>query len=104
MGGKVFKKAKVKKEKVSRKTSGKGIEGEEALKDGEEKLSWSERMDKLRKIYPKAYMPWSDEDDEVLVVQFQLGKTIPEISKIMGRQTTSIRARLEKHEMIEKEK
>ena len=92
MGGKIFAEPKVKKEK-------KGKEPKE-LKEGE--LSWADRMTELRKKYPKAYMPWNQEEDDALTIQFNKGVTQAQrLSKDFGRQRGSIKMRLEKLGLIE---
>lgn len=68
-----------------------------AEKADKQKLSWSEKLAKMRIEYPHAYSPWSEADDKKLVEQFSNGKTIPELSKLLGRHKGSIKARLEKH-------
>ena len=46
-------------------------------------------------------LPWTDEEDERLVGEFQSGLKMAEIAKIHGRTNGSIQARLEKHGLIE---
>lgn len=59
--------------------------------------TWSDKLSKMRKEYPNAYMPWKEEEDRKLVSEFSKNKTIPEISKMLGRHKGSIKARLEIH-------
>ncbi|MGB4762725.1 MAG: PIF1 family ATP-dependent DNA helicase [Candidatus Saccharimonas sp.] len=59
--------------------------------------SWSEKIEKMRETYPKAYMPWEDSDDVVLKQEFQSGVTIKDLSKKLGRHEGSIKMRLQKH-------
>jgi len=58
---------------------------------------WNEKLAAMRKEYPNAYKPWSDADDKKLVTAFSDGKTIPELSLLLGRHKGSIKVRLEKH-------
>lgn len=58
---------------------------------------WSEKIAKMRETYPKAYMPWEDEDDTILKQDFQNGATIKDLSKKLGRHEGSIKMRLQKH-------
>ncbi len=51
----------------------------------------------MRKDYPNAYKPWSENDDRKLVVAFSDGQTITRMSKLLGRHQGSIKARLKKH-------
>jgi ATP-dependent DNA helicase PIF1 len=60
-------------------------------------ISWSDKLAKMRQEYPKAYMPWGEEDDRKLVLEFSNGKKIGELSKVLGRHKGSIRSRLVKH-------
>lgn len=59
--------------------------------------SWSEKIAKMRETYPKAYMPWGDDDDTVLKQDFQNGVPIKDLSKKLGRHEGSIKMRLQKH-------
>lgn len=58
---------------------------------------WSDKLAAMRQEYPNAYKPWAVSDDKKLVTEFSDGKTIPELSKILGRHKGSIKVRLEKH-------
>jgi hypothetical protein len=72
--------------------------GEHEIKPEKKKTSkWSDKLDEMRKEFPNAYKPWSDTDDKKLVKEFSNGKTIPELSKLLGRHKGSIKVRLEKH-------
>jgi hypothetical protein len=59
--------------------------------------SWSDKLVKMRADFPNAFKPWTEEQDKQLVAEFSDGRTIPELSKILGRHEGSIKARLEKH-------
>lgn len=61
------------------------------------KMTWSEKLAKMRREYPNAYLPWSEKDDKKLVKQFSSGKNINQLSKMFGRHQGSIKTRLEKH-------
>ncbi|MFO0882547.1 MAG: PIF1 family DEAD/DEAH box helicase [Candidatus Saccharimonadales bacterium] len=61
------------------------------------KGGWSEKLAAMRQDFPNAYKPWSDADDKKLVAEFSDGKTIPELSQLLGRHKGSIKVRLEKH-------
>ena len=95
MGGKVFAESKVVKEKKGKSKEPK------VLKEGE--LSWADKMTELRKKYPKAYMPWSQDEDDALTIQFTKGVSQKQLSQDFGRQAGSIRMRLEKLGLIEPE-
>ncbi len=58
---------------------------------------WSEKIAKMREEYPKAYMPWEADDDEVLKREFQNGLDIKGLSHKLGRHEGSIKMRLQKH-------
>ncbi len=60
------------------------------------------KLAKLREKHPNAYMPWNDELDEQLEADFKSGKEIKDLVKEFGRQNGSIRARLEKLGLIDK--
>ena len=58
---------------------------------------WAEKIAKMRETYPKAYMPWEDDDDVVLKQDFQNGVSLEDLSKKLGRHEGSITMRLQKH-------
>lgn len=58
---------------------------------------WSEKIAKMREIYPNAYMPWQKFQDELLKEKFQNGVTVRELSKMLGRHEGSVVMRLKKH-------
>ncbi len=44
--------------------------------------------------------PWTDEEEERLVHEFQSGRKMAEIAKLLGRTNGAVRARLEKHGLV----
>jgi len=56
------------------------------------------RYDEIRKKYPHAYTPWKDDEDKWLRTLHRGGASIRAIAAALGRQTGSIRARIEKLE------
>lgn len=63
----------------------------------ESKMTWSEKLAKMRLEYPNAYLPWTATDDKKLVASFSSGEPLEKLSKKFGRHIGSIRTRLEKH-------
>ena len=61
--------------------------------------NWAEKVAKMRKSYPKAYMPWQKAEDNKLIQLFQDGNahTIKELTEAFGRHPSAIRLRLQKH-------
>lgn len=53
-------------------------------------------VEKLRAVYPNAYRPWSKEEDSRLLARHHEGASAKELSAEFGRQSGSIRSRLEK--------
>ncbi|MFC1613386.1 PIF1 family DEAD/DEAH box helicase [Patescibacteria group bacterium] len=53
-------------------------------------------FDDIRKEFPKAYMPWEEEEDNKLKKLFSKEKSISELAKIFGRKKGAISARLKK--------
>lgn len=51
-------------------------------------------VDEIRKTHPGAYEPWTEEDDEKLIAEYQSGKTIEELMELFGRQRGGIESRL----------
>jgi len=64
------------------------------------KERWDEMIEKSREEYPNAWKSWSEEQDEELLVAHNEGKSIEEITKIMGRSHKSIIKRLEKKGIV----
>lgn len=60
-------------------------------------VNWNDKLIKMREEYPNAYMPWQEKDDRKLVKQFSSGKTIEQLSVLLGRHQGSIKSRLKKH-------
>ncbi len=58
---------------------------------------WNEKIAKMRLIFPNAYKPWEQQQDDLLKEKFQNGATIKELSKLLGRHEGSITMRLQKH-------
>jgi uncharacterized protein (DUF433 family) len=50
----------------------------------------------LHKEHPRAYEPWSREEQEQMIALYQEGKTIKEICETLERQPSAIRTRLGK--------
>jgi len=50
----------------------------------------------IQKIHPRAYGPWTKEDDEKLIAEYKSGKTIEELMGLFGRQRGGIESRLKK--------
>src|SRR5882724_8493659 len=53
-------------------------------------------VDELREDHPRAYQPWTSEEDEQLRQLFRSGATVNEIGNTLKRQTGAIRNRLGK--------
>lgn len=69
----------------------------EKVTEKKKNLSWSDRIEKIRKVYPNAYKPWQKKDDDILKQDFQNGVSIEDISSKLGRNDVSIKLRLQKH-------
>lgn len=61
------------------------------------KSDWSEKLAKMRQVYPNAFRPWKEKDDELLLGGFKDGKDLAELSGLLGRHEGAVKARLEKH-------
>ncbi|NTW62294.1 AAA family ATPase [Candidatus Saccharibacteria bacterium] len=59
--------------------------------------SWSDKIAKMREVYPNAYKPWESGQDDMLKEKFQNGATVKKLSKLLGRHEGSITMRLQKH-------
>lgn len=71
------------------------------LEDLTQKKSYQDRMDKLRKKYPRAYEKWESKEEDNLIKLFNQGTPISDIAKILERQNSAIRARLKKLGLID---
>jgi hypothetical protein len=58
---------------------------------------WSGKLAKMRETHPNAFKPWKAADDAKLKEMFDAGTGLAVISKELGRQSGSLRARLKKH-------
>jgi hypothetical protein len=65
--------------------------------------AYAERLERLREKYPNAYRPWSAELDATLTQFFQAEMGLAEIGQEMGRRRGSIRARLIKLGLIDRQ-
>jgi hypothetical protein len=60
-------------------------------------------VDDIRKNFAKAYMPWTDEEDNFLKKIFNEGKSVREMAKIFKRKEGAIHSRLRKIGVIKDE-
>lgn len=58
---------------------------------------WAEKIEQMRQTYPNAYRPWQEAQDALLKQEFQNGKSLKELSSLLGRHEGSIKMRLQKH-------
>jgi len=58
--------------------------------------SKSHSVREIQKTHPRAYEPWTEEDDARLIAERRSGKTIEELMELFGRQRGGIRSRLGK--------
>jgi hypothetical protein len=58
---------------------------------------WAEKIERMRETYPNAYRPWTNQQDAELKQEFQNGKSVKQLSKLLGRHEGSITMRLQKH-------
>lgn len=58
---------------------------------------WAEKIATMRETHPNAFKPWLPQDDALLKQEFQNGASLAKLSKQLGRQDGSIKARLKKH-------
>ena len=59
--------------------------------------NWQAKIEKMRQTHPNAYRPWTNQHDALLKQEFQNGKSLSELSSLLGRHEGSIRRRIEKH-------
>lgn len=56
----------------------------------------AERVARLRQKHPRAYEPWTQEEDARLLLRYAEGAKVAQLARDMGRQPNAVRARLEK--------
>lgn len=56
----------------------------------------SHTYEKIRRTYKKAYTPWTKEEEEILIGNFELGLNIQEIAQLLERQPGAIASRINK--------
>lgn len=59
-------------------------------------------VDEIRKVNPKAYAPWTKDDDNLLELLFCEGQSVTELTTIFGRNNGAIRSRIKKLELKDK--
>lgn len=57
-------------------------------------------MEKVKRLHPKAYAPWSPEEENLMVWLFQQGMNIANIAAYLNRNEGGIRSRLKKLGLI----
>ena len=63
---------------------------------GKPQNSYEERMDEIHNSYPRAYEPWTNEEEQKLLRLFKEGKSPSKIADVLKRQPSSINSRLKK--------
>lgn len=53
-------------------------------------------MDQPKAIYPNAYQPWTQDDDQQLLFLYSQGKNLYELMEIFVRNEGAIRSRISK--------
>ena len=66
----------------------------------ENSSNYQERINKIRQKYANAYYPWTEIEDQKLIEYFKKNVTIEDISKILQRQPSALKGRLEKLNII----
>ena len=57
-------------------------------------------LDEIMKYYPRAYETWTTNEDQQLTIEFEQGKSVPQIAIVHQRQTGTIRSRLKELGLI----
>lgn len=77
-----------------RKNSDRGLDN---LAKPKRNTGWREKIEKMRETHPNAFRPWTNQQDELLKLEFLGGANIDELSHKLGRHEGSIVVRLKKH-------
>jgi DNA-binding CsgD family transcriptional regulator len=62
--------------------------------------SYEKRMEEIRQEHPRAYEKWTDQEDDQLRQLVESRTTAKEIARILQRQPSAIRSRLDKLNLI----
>ncbi|MGH7133871.1 MAG: hypothetical protein ACREJO_18225 [Phycisphaerales bacterium] len=57
-------------------------------------LSWTERMAEIKEKHPRAYAPWTAEEEDRLIQLRKLGTSTSQIAVELQRQPSAIRSRV----------
>jgi ATP-dependent DNA helicase RecQ len=68
----------------------------EAASDSSARSWHEERVAEARKLHPRAYEPWTDDEDARLRALVEEGRTIDEVSSALQRQPNAVRIRAER--------
>jgi ribonuclease D len=68
----------------------------EAASDSSARSWHEERVAEARKLHPRAYEPWTDDEDARLRALVEEGRTIDELSSALQRQPNAVRIRAER--------
>lgn len=82
-------------------TGGKNIATQPALAGDQpaQKLSYEERMARIRADHPRAYEPWEPKEEQQLRTLYAEGATIKKIARTLQRQPGGIKSRIKKLEL-----
>lgn len=69
---------------------------EEALRANESPTTYQERLEAIKRKYPRAYEPWTTDDDAALAEMSRRNQSVTEMSARFKRQPSAIRSRLAK--------
>ena len=58
-----------------------------------------EWLDIIKDLYPRAYAPWSDHEDEELTAEYEAGMTLRNIALVHQRRLGGIRSRIKRLEL-----
>jgi hypothetical protein len=64
--------------------------------DRDPKADYARRLAELREKHPRAYEPWTDDEDAELTQLVATGGEVKDIAAKLQRQQTAIRSRIEK--------
>ncbi len=60
----------------------------------------SYNLEQIRSKYPRAYERWTEDEDIRLKDEYSGGKTITEVARILQRQPSAVRSRLQKQGIV----
>jgi hypothetical protein len=74
---------------------------ENMLTNESDNQAYQDRINKIRKKYPRAYEKWTDEEDQELKTMFESNHKLDRMASKLQRKPGAVRSRLRKLELVD---